>query len=60
MYRQDTAGSGPNNDWGGPFPGGGLFAIGDGSVRTISFSITSAVFANALNPSDGQVLGSNW
>jgi len=59
-YRADNNTVDPNNDWGGPFPSGGLFLIGDGTVRTVNYSITPATFANALNPSDGQVLGSNW
>jgi prepilin-type N-terminal cleavage/methylation domain-containing protein len=55
-YRQDATGSGagPDNWWGGPFPSGGLFLLGDGSVRTIAYSINSTTFGYALLPNDGQ------
>jgi prepilin-type N-terminal cleavage/methylation domain-containing protein len=37
------------NNWGSPFSGGGLFCLGDGSVRPISFSLSgSAAFTYAL------------
>jgi len=58
-YLQDST-TGPNNQWGGPFPGGGLFVLGDGSVKTVNYSITSATFNSALRPDDGVPLGSNW
>jgi prepilin-type N-terminal cleavage/methylation domain-containing protein len=35
-------------------------ALMDGSVRTISAALSPATWSNALNPSDGQVLGSDW
>jgi prepilin-type N-terminal cleavage/methylation domain-containing protein len=34
--------------------------LGDGSVRTVNPGISSTTWANALNPSDGQVLGTDW
>jgi prepilin-type N-terminal cleavage/methylation domain-containing protein len=36
--------------WGGPFPGGCLFVLCDGSVRPVAFGID---LARALNPRDG-------
>jgi len=35
-------------------------AMMDGTVRTISASISQTTWSNALNPADGQVLGSDW
>jgi len=48
--------------WGGPFAAGGLFLMGDGSVRVIPYSFGTVVMspstatgiALALNPADGQ------
>jgi prepilin-type N-terminal cleavage/methylation domain-containing protein len=34
--------------------------IGDGSVRTVSSSISKLTWVNACNPTDGNVLGSDW
>jgi prepilin-type N-terminal cleavage/methylation domain-containing protein len=38
-----------NNNWGSPFSAGGLFCLGDGSVRPISYSISPITFGYALN-----------
>ena len=38
------------NRWGSPHPGAGLFCMGDGSVRGLSFSISRDVFRTALTP----------
>jgi hypothetical protein len=35
-------------------------ALMDGSVRKISSSLSQQTWSNALNPADGQVLGSDW
>jgi prepilin-type N-terminal cleavage/methylation domain-containing protein len=35
-------------------------ALMDGSVRNISASLSQQTWTNALNPTDGQVLGSDW
>jgi Protein of unknown function (DUF1559) len=35
-------------------------AVMDGSVRTISPTLTQQTWTYALNPADGQVLGSDW
>jgi len=34
--------------------------LGDGSVRTVSPGVSGSTFSNALNPADGNVLGSDW
>jgi len=34
--------------------------LGDGSVRGVSGSMSVTTWANACNPNDGNVLGSNW
>jgi uncharacterized Zn finger protein (UPF0148 family) len=40
--------------WGGPFSGGALMSMGDGSVRTISYNMAS--FGAALTPNGGEVV----
>jgi len=55
-YKADNATDDPNNDWGGPFPGGGCFLLGDGQVKTISYSIPAATLALLLGPNDGSVI----
>ncbi|MBI2808796.1 MAG: DUF1559 domain-containing protein [Planctomycetes bacterium] len=39
--------------WGGPFSGGFLIAMYDGSVRMVSYNVTPATFRWALIPDDG-------
>ena len=41
-------------------PGVMNIALMDGSVRTVSPGISQSTWSNALNPADGQVLGSDW
>ncbi|OAI41303.1 hypothetical protein AYO40_03345 [Planctomycetaceae bacterium SCGC AG-212-D15] len=41
-------------------PGAMNIGMMDGSVRTISASVSQATWTNALRPDDGQVLGSDW
>ncbi|WP_143392856.1 H-X9-DG-CTERM domain-containing protein [Fimbriiglobus ruber] len=35
-------------------------ALGDGSVRTVSASISQTTWSYACDPQDGNVLGSDW
>jgi hypothetical protein len=35
-------------------------AMGDGSVRMVSSSVSSTTWGYAVDPADGQVLGSDW
>jgi len=67
-YHRDGT-TAANNDWGGPFPAGGLFLFGDGVVRLLPFNLGSVagaaptaanvvsgqpgVFGAMLRPSDG-------
>jgi type II secretory pathway pseudopilin PulG len=44
----------------GPHAGSMMVAIGDGSVRGVSSGVSLTTWANACNPSDGQVLGADW
>jgi prepilin-type N-terminal cleavage/methylation domain-containing protein len=37
-----------------------LVSMGDGSVRTVSSSVSAATWLNACIPNDGNVLGSDW
>jgi prepilin-type N-terminal cleavage/methylation domain-containing protein len=43
------------NRWGSPYSGGGLFAMGDGSVRTLSYSAADTVVIDFVTPSGGEV-----
>jgi prepilin-type N-terminal cleavage/methylation domain-containing protein len=40
--------------------GGIQVGLGDGSVRTVSSGISSLTWANAIQPADGNTLGSDW
>ncbi|HZY89179.1 MAG TPA: DUF1559 domain-containing protein [Gemmataceae bacterium] len=43
-----------------PNSGGILVGLGDGSVRMVSSGTSQTTWANAVNPADGNVLGSDW
>jgi uncharacterized protein DUF1559 len=56
--REPTSGTGvEHNRFGGPFPGGVLFVLVDGSVRSISYNISSQTLCYLLQPQDGQPIG---
>jgi hypothetical protein len=42
------------------YPSGIQVGLVDGSVRTVSASVSGLTWRNALLPNDGQVLGSDW
>jgi prepilin-type N-terminal cleavage/methylation domain-containing protein len=44
-------------NWGTPSPGGPQFALADGSVRSISFTVDKPVIWNLIRPADGHVVG---
>lgn len=43
-----------------PHVGAMIVGVGDGSVRTVSASISTATWKAACNPADGAVLGGDW
>jgi hypothetical protein len=45
------------NRWGGPYGGGALFALADGSVRTISYKVNSAEFIPWITPNGNDAGG---
>jgi prepilin-type N-terminal cleavage/methylation domain-containing protein len=47
------------NAWGSAYASGGLFGMGDGSVRSISYSVSMNTMGLLLLPSDGQVIPSD-
>ena len=46
--------------FGGQYPGGFNVLMWDGSVRFVKDTISERTLGFALNPNDGQVLGSDW
>ncbi|MCI0464664.1 MAG: DUF1559 domain-containing protein [Gemmataceae bacterium] len=48
--QQDGPSISPGNNWGGPFGGGAMFVLGDGSVRMVSYGYN---LRNAIMPNDG-------
>ena len=46
--------------FGGQFPGGFNVAMWDGSVRFVKDTVSERTLGLALNPNDGQPLGSDW
>ena len=51
--QKDAPGVDPSNAWGGPYPGGVIFAFCDGSVRTVSYTASKVVMGQLLLPADG-------
>jgi prepilin-type N-terminal cleavage/methylation domain-containing protein len=52
----DPPGNSPlGNAWGAPYAGGCLMGFGDGSVRTIQYSVSTPNNNNNLNPANGAV-----
>jgi prepilin-type N-terminal cleavage/methylation domain-containing protein len=45
-----------HNRFGGPFPGGTLFVMADGSVRGINYNIAPETLCYLLQPDDGRVI----
>jgi prepilin-type N-terminal cleavage/methylation domain-containing protein len=48
-----------DNRFGGPFPSGAQFVMGDGSVRSLGFNVTPLVLCYLLNHNDGNVVPEN-
>lgn len=48
-----------HNRFGGPHQGGTQAALADGSVRTVKFSVSHAVFRNLCRVNDGNVINEN-
>jgi prepilin-type N-terminal cleavage/methylation domain-containing protein len=44
----------------GMYPSGILVGLGDGSARLVSTGISQQTWINAVQPADGNVLGSDW
>ena len=44
----------------GPYAGGILVGLGDGSVRLVNSGVSATTWSNAITPNDGQPLGSDW
>jgi prepilin-type N-terminal cleavage/methylation domain-containing protein len=44
----------------GPYAGGMMVGLGDGSVRLVNSGVGNPTWADALYPNDGQPLGSDW
>lgn len=44
------------NRWGSPYSGGVLFCMGDGSVRSLSFSTANTLVLSMITPNGGEVL----
>jgi prepilin-type N-terminal cleavage/methylation domain-containing protein len=43
------------NRWGGPYPGGAIMGMGDGSVRTVRYGIQVETIIMACTPNGGEV-----
>ena len=44
----------------GPYAGGMMVGLGDGSVRLVNSGVSQLTWTYAVIPNDGQVLGSDW
>jgi prepilin-type N-terminal cleavage/methylation domain-containing protein/prepilin-type processing-associated H-X9-DG protein len=55
-YRDRSGDATASQAFGSAHPSGVNYGFGDGSVRTLGYSIEASVFRNLLNRSDGQVI----
>jgi prepilin-type N-terminal cleavage/methylation domain-containing protein len=53
-------GSGTFNRWGGPYAGGGLFAMADGSVHVAAYSTDYTIVIAFCTPQGGEVYTPPW
>jgi prepilin-type N-terminal cleavage/methylation domain-containing protein len=44
----------------GPYAGGIMVGLGDGSVRLVNSGVSQTTWADAMQPNDGNPLGSDW
>jgi prepilin-type N-terminal cleavage/methylation domain-containing protein len=44
----------------GPYAGGMMVGLGDGSVRLVNSGVSQLTWTHAIFPNDGQTLGSDW
>jgi hypothetical protein len=44
----------------GPYAGGMMVGLGDGSVRLVNSGVSALTWSVAIFPGDGQPLGSDW
>jgi prepilin-type N-terminal cleavage/methylation domain-containing protein len=44
----------------GPYAGGMMVGLGDGSIRLVNSGVSQLTWSEALFPNDGQPLGSDW
>jgi prepilin-type N-terminal cleavage/methylation domain-containing protein len=44
----------------GPYAGGMMVGLGDGSIRLVNSGVTALTWSEAIFPNDGQPLGSDW
>ena len=57
LIIKDAPGNGGNqNYWGSPYQSGGMFLMGDGSVRSIAHANPAPLFSNAANNGPGGAL----
>jgi prepilin-type N-terminal cleavage/methylation domain-containing protein len=56
----NTAGPCDPSRYQGPYAGGIIVGLGDGSVRLVNSGITANTWSYALQPNDGNVLGPDW
>jgi prepilin-type N-terminal cleavage/methylation domain-containing protein len=56
---KDTRDMDSSNRWGGPYAGGGLIGMADGSVRSFNYSTTPAMVLAFCTPNGGEVVSSN-
>jgi len=59
QFVQDTPNTDAYNRWGAPYAGGSPTAMGDGSVRTFSYSTANTVVIALCTPNGGEVTPSD-
>ena len=57
---QPSVGACNPNQVQGPYAGGMMVGLGDGSVRLVNSGVSQTTWTYAVIPNDGQVLGSDW
>jgi prepilin-type N-terminal cleavage/methylation domain-containing protein len=56
IIKDAPGNGGQSNNWGSPYASGGMFLMGDGSVRTIGFAANAPLFTNVAKNGPGGAL----